>query len=301
MKFRSLFLLHQLIQRLRDSPVIRIIFLSLSLERRSRRRHRKRASIAPRRTTTLVNSVPQKRLPSNHLPRILTQHDIRPAQTTPGTRTQRAHRPTLLSACPSKFSQSTLSRRLPATKPLSRTHEAFARVALADQRLMLVSELVPQSVEFMIMLAPLIVRKLMQHRINNLLQRQEQISIIVIPQANTNLVAAINIQSEQVPFRWQELREDLHAPATLAHDGFHGRGDSAEESEGCIAAGEAGEVLVVVEERFVFFELGGVVALDAGGSAFFGGSVAAGEGGSAVWGHVVHAGRPDVLLCQEKE
>ena len=165
---------------------------------------------------------------------------------------------------------------------------------------MLVSQLIPQRVEFMVMLAPLVVRELVQHRINNLLQRQEQISIIVIPQANTNLVAAINIQSEQVPFRWQELREDLHAPATLAHDGFHGRGDSAEESEGCIAAWETGEVLVAVEERFVFFELGGVVALDVGGAAFFGGSIAAGEGGSAVWGHGVHALRPEIRYARSE-
>ena len=163
---------------------------------------------------------------------------------------------------------------------------------------MLVSQFIPQSVELMIMLAPLVVRELMQHSIDNLLQRQKQISIVVIPQANTNLVSAIDIQAEQIPLRWQEFRQDLDAPASLAHDGFHGRGDSAEESEGCIAAGESREVLVVVEERFVFFELGGVVALDAGGSAFFGGSVAARERGSAVWSHVVPAVRPDVCYAR---
>ena len=97
----------------------------------------------------------------------------------------------------------------------------------------------------------------------------------MIPQSNTDLVAAIDIQAEQVTFRWQELGQDLDAPASLAHDGLDGRGDSAEEREGCIAAWESGEVLVAVEEWFVFFELGGVVALDAGRSAFFGSSVAA--------------------------
>lgn len=115
----------------------------------------------------------------------------------------------------------------------------------------------------------------------------------MIPQANANLVSAIDVQAEQVPFRWQEFCQDLNAPASLAHDGLDGRGDSAEESEGCIAAWESGEVFVAVEERFVFFELGGVVALDVGGSAFFGGSVAAGEGGSTVRGHGVHALRPE--------
>jgi hypothetical protein len=93
----------------------------------------------------------------------------------------------------------------------------------------------------------------MQHRIDNLLQRQEQISIIMIPQTDTNLISAIDIQTEQIPLRWQELGQDLHAPAALAHDGFDGRSDAAEEREGSIAAGEAGEVLVAVEERFVFF------------------------------------------------
>lgn len=165
---------------------------------------------------------------------------------------------------------------------------------------MLVAQLVPQSVKLVIMLAPLIVRELMQHCINNLLQRQEQISIIMIPQANANLVAAINIQAEQVPLRWQEFRQYLDAPTSLAHDGFDGRGDSAEESEGCIAAWETGEVLVAVEERFVFFELGGVVALDVGGAAFFGGSIAAGEGGSAVWGHGVHALRPEIRYARSE-
>jgi hypothetical protein len=133
------------------------------------------------------------------------------------------------------------------------THEALTRVALADQSLVLISEFIPQSVELMIMLAPLIVRKLMQHRINDLLQRQEQISIIMIPQSNANLISAVDIQAEEIPFRWQELGQDLDAPTAFAHDGFHGRCNSAEESEGCIAAGEAGEVLVAVEERFVFF------------------------------------------------
>ena len=61
------------------------------------------------------------------------------------------------------------------------THEAFTCVALADQRLVLISQLVPQSMELVIVLAPLVVRELMQHSINNLLQRQEQISIIMIP------------------------------------------------------------------------------------------------------------------------
>lgn len=164
---------------------------------------------------------------------------------------------------------------------------------------MLVSQLVPQSVEFMVMLAPFIVRELVQHSIHNLLKRQEQISIIVIPQANANLVSAIDVQAEQVPFRWQEFCQDLNAPASLAHDGLDGRGDSAEESEGCIAAWESGEVFVAVEERFVFFELGGVVALDVGGSAFFGGSVAAGEGGSTVRGHGVHAFEARILLLKE--
>lgn len=300
MKLRSFLLLHQLVKCLRDSPVVRIVLLSLGLKCRSRRRLRKRAGIAPRRTASFVNGVPQKRLPSNHLPRILTKHNIRPAQTTPRACTQRAHRPTLLGARPSKFSQGTLGRRLPATKTVSRTHEAFASVALADQSLVLVSQFIPQSVELMVMLAPFIVRQLMQHSINNLLQRQEQISVIVIPQANANLVSAINIQAQQVPFRWQEFSQDLNAPASFAHDGFHSRGDSAEQSEGCIAAWETGEVLVAVEERFVFFELGRVVALDVGGSAFFGGSVAAGERGSAVWGHFVHAVRPEVCYARSE-
>ena len=277
MELRSLFLLHQLVKCLRDGSIIRIILLSPSLKRRRERRLSKRASIAPRRTTPLVNGVPQQRLPSNHLPRILTQHDIRPAQTTTRTRTKRAHRPTLLSACPSKFSQIPLSRRPPTTQPAPFAHEAFARVALTDQRLVLVSQLVPQGVKLVIMLAPLVVRKFMQHSIDNLLQRQEQIGIIMITQADANLVASIDVQPEQVPFRRQELGQDLNAPASLSHDGLDGRGDFAEESESRIAAWEAGEVLVAVEEWFMFFELSGVVALDVGGSAFFWGSVAAGE------------------------
>lgn len=99
----------------------------------------------------------------------------------------------------------------------------------------------------------------------------------MIAQADADLVSAIDIQAEQVSFRWQEFGQDLDAPASFAHDGFDSRGDFAEKSEGCITAGQTGEVLVAVEERFVFFELGGVVALNVRGSAFFGSSVAAGE------------------------
>jgi hypothetical protein len=44
----------------------------------------------------------------------------------------------------------------------------------------------------------------------------------MIPQSYTNFVTTIDIQTEQVPFWWQELRQDLDAPAALAHDGFHG-------------------------------------------------------------------------------
>jgi len=120
----------------------------------------------------------------------------------------------------------------------------------------------------------------------------------MITQADANLVASIDVQPEQVPFRRQELGQDLNAPASLSHDGLDGRGDFAEESESRIAAWEAGEVLVAVEEWFMFFELSGVVALDVGGSAFFWGSVAAGERGSAVGGHGVHAVKPEICYTR---
>lgn len=70
---------------------------------------------------------------------------------------------------------------------------------------MLVSQFVPKSMEFVVVLAPFIVRELVQHRVDNLLQWQEQISIIVVPQANADLVATIDVQAEQVAFWWQEL------------------------------------------------------------------------------------------------
>ena len=57
-------------------------------------------------------------------------------------------------------------------------------------------------------------------------------------------------------------------------------------------------MLVAVEERFVFFELGGIVALYAGGSAFFWSSVAARKRRSAVRGHVVHGMRPDICYAK---
>ena len=152
---------------------------------------------------------------------------------------------------------------------------------------MLVPQLIPQRVKLMIMFAPLVVRKLMQHSINDLLERQKQIRIVVITQTHADLVAAVDVQAEQVSLWWQELGQNLDAPAAFPHDGLDGRGHFAQESESRIAAGQAEEVLVCVEEWFVFFELGGGVALHAAGSAVFGGSVAAGVGGSAVWSHLV--------------
>lgn len=138
-QLRRLFLLHKFIQSLRDSPVISIILLSLRPKRRRYRRLRERASIAPVRPAALVDGIAQKRLPGNHLPRILTQHDIRSAQTTARTCAQRAHRPTLLGTRPSQLSQITLGRRTPATESPAFAHEPVARVALADQSLVLIS------------------------------------------------------------------------------------------------------------------------------------------------------------------
>jgi hypothetical protein len=179
-QLRRLLFLHKLIQSLRDGPVISIVLLSLRPKRRRQRRLCERAGIAPVRSTTLINSVAQKCLPSNHLPRILTQHDIRPAQTAARACAQRTHSPTLLGTRPSQLSQITLGGWTPATESAAFTHETIARVALADQRLVLVSQLIPQRVKLMIMLAPLVVRELMQHSINNLLERQEEIRIVVI-------------------------------------------------------------------------------------------------------------------------
>jgi hypothetical protein len=139
----------------------------------------------------------------------------------------------------------------------------------------LVSELIPQRVKLMIMLAPLVVGKLMQHSINNLLKRQKKIRIVVIAQTDADLVAAVDVQSEQVSLWWQELGQDLNAPTAFPHDGFDGRGHFAQECESRIAAGEAREMLVCVEEWFVFFELGGGVALYTTRPAVFCGSVTA--------------------------
>jgi hypothetical protein len=54
----------------------------------------------------------------------------------------------------------------------------------------------------MIVLAPLIVREFVQHRIDNLLQRQKQIRIVVIPQTNADFVPAVDIQTKQVSLWW---------------------------------------------------------------------------------------------------
>ena len=140
---------------------------------------------------------------------------------------------------------------------------------------MLVSELIPQRVKLMIMLAPLVVGELMQHSINNLLQRQEKVRIVVIAQTDADFVAAVDVQSEQVPLWWQELGQDLDAPTAFPHDRFDSRGHFAQKCEGRIAAGESGEMLVGVEEWLVFFELGGGTALYAARPAVFCGSVTA--------------------------
>lgn len=88
---------------------------------------------------------------------------------------------------------------------------------------MLISQFIPESMEFVIVLTPFIVGELVQHRVDYLLQWQEQIGIVVVPQANADLVATIDVQAKQVAFWWQELGQDLHAKATFAHDGFDGR------------------------------------------------------------------------------
>ena len=88
---------------------------------------------------------------------------------------------------------------------------------------MLVSQFIPKSMEFVVVLAPFIVRELVQHRVHDLLQWQEQIGIVVVSQANADFVSTIDVQAKQVAFWWQELSQNLHAKATFAHDGFDGR------------------------------------------------------------------------------
>jgi hypothetical protein len=66
-----------------------------------------------------------------------------------------------------------------------------------------------------------------QHGVNNLLEWQEKIRIVVIAQADADFVAAVDVQSEQVSLWWQELGQDLDAPAAFSHDGFDGRGHFA--------------------------------------------------------------------------
>lgn len=46
------------------------------------------------------------------------------------------------------------------------------------------------------MLAPLVVRELMQHGIDDLLERQKQVRIVVIAQADADFVAAVDVQPE---------------------------------------------------------------------------------------------------------
>lgn len=70
-KLSRFLLLHQLIDRLRDRPIICIVFFRFGPESRRRRRLRKRTSIAPRRRTSLVDGIAQQRLTRNHLPRVL--------------------------------------------------------------------------------------------------------------------------------------------------------------------------------------------------------------------------------------
>lgn len=119
---------------------------------------------------------------------------------------------------------------------------------------MLLPKLIPQSVEPPIMVPPLIVRQLMQHGIDNLLERQEQIGITVVAQTDADLVAAVDVQPEQVALGGQELGQNLHSPPTLAHDRLDRRGHFTQQRERRVAARQAREVLVGVEEGLVFFQ-----------------------------------------------
>jgi hypothetical protein len=95
--------------------------------------------------------------------------------------------------------------------------------------------------------------QLMQHRIDHLLERQEQARVVMISESQTDLPAFVHIQTEQILLRRQELGENLDVPGMFLHDGFDDRGDFAQHLEGGIWTFEVGKMFVGAEEGGVFF------------------------------------------------
>lgn len=60
---------------------------------------------------------------------------------------------------------------------------------------MLVAQLVPESVKLAVVRAMYIVRELVQHRINNLLEREEQGPVARVPEAKAYLLATVDVEA----------------------------------------------------------------------------------------------------------
>lgn len=86
-------------------------------------------------------------------------------------------------------------RHSSAPQPSTLGEETLARVALHEETLLLVSELIPQRVERGVVRAMDIVAELMQHGVNHVVHGHELITVTRVSQAETYLPAHIHVET----------------------------------------------------------------------------------------------------------
>lgn len=75
------------------------------------------------------------------------------------------------------------------------THEALASESLEEQRLVFITELVPEIVEVVVVWTPDNVRQLVEKRIHNLLNREELPRVMVVAQSDENPLRPVDVQA----------------------------------------------------------------------------------------------------------
>ncbi len=135
----------------------------------------------------------------------------------------------------------------PAAEPLAVAEEAFAGVAPQHLGVELGAELAPQGVEPVVMLAVDHVRQLVQHRVGHPLHRQKLAVVEGLAEAERDLLAAVHVQTPHavpvgVPLVGGQLGEQLHLPASRAHEWLHEGSDPREVEPRLSLAGQVIEV-----------------------------------------------------------
>lgn len=85
---------------------------------------------------------------------------------------------------------------------------------------MLIPQLIPQRMERLVMRPMHVMTQLVQHGVDDVLEREELALIGRRAEPEADLLAAVDVQAEQVGFGGVELAEDVDAPVALPHQRF---------------------------------------------------------------------------------